>query len=164
VRGRKPVPTKTLETRNTFKINPNRKRPNEPEPPTSKPKLPRYLGATAKTAWKKLYKVLDEMSLLSSADHLSMELYAQAYQDYRKACVNVEKFGQVIVTVKGGRTYAARNPFDIVQERKALLLVRLLTEFGLTPSSRARVHAMPKQKNDPFTEFLKAREARISAS
>ncbi len=164
MRGRKPTPTKLLESRGTFKINPNRKRPNEPEAPTSKPEMPQYLGAVARTAWEQLYRVLDDMCLLSSADHVSMELYAQAYQDYRQACDNVEKYGQVFISVKGDRTYAARNPFDTVQERKALLLVRLLTEFGLTPSSRARVHAMPKQKNDPFTEFLKARETRISAS
>jgi P27 family predicted phage terminase small subunit len=41
----------------------------------------------------------------------------------------------------------------------------MLTEFGMTPSSRSRISAFPPQEeeDDPFEEFLRRREHRRQA-
>ena len=120
--------------------------------------MPTSLGVHGKRAWKKVCRVLDEMGLLSTADTTALEIYAQTYQDYRLAVENVRKIGQLIIIAKDGKTNVKRNPADVIQERKGLMLIKLLTEFGLTPSSRARVQALPEEKDDPFEKFLRARE------
>ena len=59
-----------------------------------------------------------------------------------------------------GTVVAKRNPWSVVKERTGQQVLRILTEFGLTPSSRTRVQALPEEENDPITEMLKARESR----
>jgi phage terminase small subunit len=77
MRGRKPKPTalKLIDG------NPG-KRPiagREPKPPATQPTCPAHLAATAKSEWKRLAGVLNEIGLLTRIDRTVLATYCQAY-------------------------------------------------------------------------------------
>lgn len=50
----------------------------------------------------------------------------------------------------------ARNPAIAIMETARKDLLRLLVEFGMTPSSRTRVQALPNGPKDELGDFLEA--------
>jgi len=154
-RGRKPVPTAIKEMRGTFEKNPQRRNQNEPVAPEGAPECPDHLSEPAKMEWYFMTNVLDEMGLLSRADRAALEIYCQTFGEWRHACDMVARHGAVIQMKTKAGILPKRNPFDLIRERTATTCAKLLTEFGLTPSSRSRV-AVEKKATDDFAEFLKA--------
>ena len=154
-RGRKPKPTAVKERTGTFKKNPKRRNTKEPVAPLGAPECPDYLNATATAEWRYMSTVLDEMSLLSRADRAALEIYCQTFSEWRHACDMVAQQGAVIQMETKAGILPKRNPFDLIRERTAQTCAKLLTEFGLTPSSRSRVQ-VEKKASDDFAEFLRA--------
>lgn len=143
-RGPKPKPTQFHVLHGTFDKNPQRSRDDEPVAPAGVPDCPDHLDELAQQEWKRVSQLLAEMNILTLADRAALELYCHSYSEWRKACVQVGKYGAVLIQKHGDKIDARRNPFDIVRERNAKACERLLAEFGLTPSSRSRVHATKK--------------------
>ena len=160
MRGRKPLPTAVHEMQGTYKKNPQRRRGSEPQPPPGAPECPGHLDDVAQEEWAMMCQILSDMGVLSKADRAALELYCQSYSDWRKACENVEKFGQVLVDTDGDQAQPAkRNPYDLIKERCGAACLRLLVEFGLTPSSRTRVSATSTKEDDPLAEYLRHRQS-----
>ena len=132
-RGRAPRPTKLK----ILQGEPNKDRINENEPdaPKGRPPMPRGLDAIGKKAWVGLCESLEALDILSVVDGPAIEVYAQTYSGYHVARKHVEKYGQVI-TENG---YMKRNPACAEMHQHKGELLRLLTEFGLTPASRSRL-------------------------
>ena len=147
-RGPKPRPTAINIAAGTYDKNPNRRRDAEPDPPKGYPECPGTLDEVAQIEWWYICGLLDEMGILSLADKSALELYCHTYSEWRKACESVAKYGAVLVNRSGDKVDAKRNPFDVVRERNAQMCAKLLAEFGLTPSSRARVEVRQKPKDD----------------
>lgn len=81
---------------------------------------------------------------------------SRTYGDWRNACEQVARMGAVIYSKKNDQLIVRRNQFDIVREKNAALCLKLLTEFGLTPSSRSRCQVEEKvDENDPFAEWMR---------
>ena len=97
--------------------------------------MPRGLDAIGKKAWVGLCESLEALDILSVVDGPAIEVYAQTYSGYHVARKHVEKYGQVI-TENG---YMKRNPACAEMHQHKGELLRLLTEFGLTPASRSRL-------------------------
>ena len=105
-------------------------------------------------------KLLSNMGILSKADAPALELYCSTYAAWRRACEDAEKLGPVLVqTTDTGKVEAKRNPYDIVRERNSQFCRQMLSEFGLTPSSRTRVPAQEVDEDNPFAEYLRRRMA-----
>lgn len=151
MRGRKPTPT-------VLKIlagNPG-KRPlpeNEPAAPRGKPRCPDHLKGEAKKEWGRICRELESMGLLHVTDRAAIALYCQLYAQWVEA---IEKIGTDVV-IKMPNGWPAPNPYLPVANKAAAQMVKLLTEFGLTPSSRTRIHAQPAKADDagadPFAEL-----------
>ena len=154
-RGRKPKPTAVKEMSGTFEKNPKRRNTKEPTAPPGAPECPDHLNDLAKVEWWYMSSVLDEMGLLSRADRAALEIYCQTFAQWREACDMVAKHGAVIQMKTKAGVQPKRNPFDLIRERTGQTCARLLAEFGLTPSSRSRVH-VEKKATDDFAEFLRA--------
>lgn len=138
-RGRKPKPTALKLLTGAFEKDPQRRNRNEPTPSQKTPRCPAYLDAIAKAEWRYMTKVLADLRLLTMTDRAALELYCHTYSEWRKACEQVAKYGAVLIRTFNGKTEAKRNPFDVVRERNATQMARMLQEFGLTPSSRTRI-------------------------
>ena len=154
-RGRKPLPTSIKVINGSFSKNPKRRNKKEPVAPDGAPECPDYLSDLAKIEWWYMCSILNEMGLASRAARAALEIYCQTIAEWRHACEMVARHGAVIQMKTKSGGIPKRNPFDLIRERTAQMCAKMLTEFGLTPSSRSRVQ-VDRKATDDFSEFLKA--------
>jgi P27 family predicted phage terminase small subunit len=158
--GRKPIST-------SFKVlagNPG-KRPlneNEPKPRTVLPRCPPHLSDEAKREWRRVSKMLYRLGLLTELDTTALALYCQTYSRWVEAEKKLASFGMLIETPND---LPMQSPYLSIANRCFDQLRAMLTEFGMTPSSRSRISAFPPQEeeDDPFEESLRRQEDRRQA-
>jgi P27 family predicted phage terminase small subunit len=135
MRGRKPVPTVVQIARG----NPGKRRLNEHEPMPDQPRTldpPEWLQGDARAEWINKAAMLDRLGLLTEADLHALELYCQTYAQWREAQRMIDQFGLIVQSTKG---FPAMSPWLHVAHMAQAQMMKLLIEFGLTPSSRSRV-------------------------
>ena len=153
-RGRKPLPTAMHEMNGSYIKNPQRRPKNEPKAPKEAPTCPRYLDRLAKNEWRHACGLLAEMGVLSAADKSALAIYCETYSEWRKAVDMCKQYGAWQVTKNArGDIETKRHEWDRVRERTADACRRWLTEFGLTPSARARLQ-VEKETKDEFDAFI----------
>tara|TARA_R100001198_G_C5038805_1_gene100649 strand:+ start:44 stop:496 length:453 start_codon:yes stop_codon:yes gene_type:complete len=131
-RGRKPIPTEIKRLKGSDKINPGRLNLNEPRPDRKKHRRPTWIkDKHGKQAWTYYSDLLDELGVVTTADRIAMEQLAQSYANWRKCQEATEKEGIVVDGKRNPNDIAARDWYD--------RLIKILVEFGLTPSSRSRI-------------------------
>lgn len=72
--------------------------------------------------------------LLTGTDRDILAAWCNACVEYARAVVEVRKIGQVVKTKDGN---AIQNPFLGIMNRQAMLMVKLGSELGFSPSARA---------------------------
>lgn len=134
MRGRKPKPTalKLIDG------NPGKRpiRGREPKPPTALPTCPAHLSATAKSEWKRLAGVLNEIGLLTRIDRTVLAAYCQAYGRWVEAERRLAETPPLLKTPAG---YVQVSPWITISNKQVELMTRLMAELGLTPSARSRL-------------------------
>ena len=162
--GPRPQSTQTMHLTGQAAVHPERINKNEPTPPVGAPLKPGYLDATASEAWDHVVSLFDQMGMLNKADGVLIELYAVTYSSYRNALAMVVKTGQVLLVREdnGKRVEVKRNPYSVELHKYTDRLMKLLAEMGMTPSGRTRVAANPKNDDDPFSEWLKAKRGSVN--
>ncbi len=153
--GRKPLPSSIKIMRGSDKQHPERMNRSEPTVPNDSPICPPHVvDEIAKAEWVRMCDTLQEMGMLSSAWQQALEIYVNSYAKWRKAVEMVDKIGLATVTKNGkGETVIVRNPFSSEAHRYGDECFRLLTEFGLTPSSKTRVSKA--DASDDLMDFLR---------
>lgn len=159
MRGRKPVPTAIKILRG----NPGR-RPlptSEPMPAaleeTHAP--PAWLHETAKREWRRLAPVLARAGLLTALDVDALTSYCVQYSLWRQAVAVLRRKGVIQVDKETG--IARQSPYLLIARQTQASLTKLLVEFGMTPSARARVtraapgHDPSAPATNPLDEFLR---------
>jgi P27 family predicted phage terminase small subunit len=116
--------------------------------------MPGHLGEDAQKEWKRLVKELGAMRLLTSADSDALAMYCQTYERWVAASKKLAAEGMVTFTEKG---YPVMSPYIAIVNQCIKTMQRLLTEFGMTPASRARIQVPEKKEADPFDDFLRRR-------
>ena len=145
--GRKPKP-KRLQL---LQGRPGKRPPaNEPKPPPIAPECPDWLADEAKEEWRRVAPKLERLGLLTEIDRTALAAYCQEYARWVEAEAVLAEVGMVIETEKG---YLYQRP-ELGIARKALQLIKSwCAEFGLTPSSRARMN-LPEQSEEDGLEKL----------
>lgn len=146
--GRKPIPTNLKVLRGTDQ--PCRINPNEPKPKADRIRPPFKLSKEARRHWTKLIKQLRDAKIVTEIDAHAAALYCESFATYCDAIEKVRLAGSV---VKGKDGFPVRSPYLVVAERAHQQMRDLLTEFGMTPSSRTRVTATEQPKKP--TRFKK---------
>lgn len=152
VRGARPLPTKLKFVRGTLRKG--RVNAHEPVLEVEIPPCPRELGAAAKKEWKRIAPELAGMGLLSRIDRAALALYCDSYGRWLEAIGALKKFGVVIKSTNG---YPVQSPFVAIANKAGEQVRLLLSEFGMSPSSRTRVHAIPLANEDNALEALRRR-------
>lgn len=150
-RPRKPTALKILQG------NPGR-RPigNEPKPTSGLPKCPSHLSAVAKAEWKRTGKELDRLGLMTKIDRAAFEAYCCCYANWRRAQEMLDKSGPLLVL--GDKLQV--NPAARLAEMALSQMYKFLTEFGLSPASRTRLHVPEvKKAQDEFDAYQKRRKS-----
>ena len=155
--GAKPKPT-------ALKVlygNPG-KRPlpkNEPKPKPIAPECPEWLHKDAKKEWGRIVPELERLDLITVVDMAALSGYCESWAQYKEATEFIHKHGSVypIKDDQGRVKYLQQVP-QVSIANKALTNVRsFCSEFGLTPSARARMVVPGAQDTDEEMERLLAR-------
>lgn len=143
--GKRPQPTKMKIIKGTLQNC--RANKNEATPPPDLPAVPRGMTGAAKAEWLKMAPLLYDLGLLSTIDTTALEAYCRCYGLWADAMKSVKKEGATVVSSKG---YPIQNPNLKTAMKCSKELQSWLTEFGMTPASRARVPAKAQPKKTGF--------------
>jgi len=144
----KRLPTEIKRQRGTLRDD--RTNPNEPQSPLAIPPVPTWLSEEGQKSFVELSTLLHDMSVLTQADEVSLTLLCDAYGDYKQAKEVINKLGPTQdVTSREGHTKSIQRPEVLIANQAFTRVFQLLKEFGLTPSSRAKVNAIENQGKTP---------------
>ena len=130
--GRRPKPTRVKELQG----NPGKRALNTREPrPETPVKRPRGLKGLPDTFWREHASELERLGVLTGVDGAAFRLMAEAYAFAIEAAFELRLDG---FTVEG-RDGPKKNPLAQVWRDNAVLFKAFATEFGMTPSARARL-------------------------
>ena len=148
MRGRKPKPT-------ADKIlcgNPGRRPLNdsEPQPRRVLPACPSHLSREAKAEWRRMARDLYDAGLLTAVDRNALAMYCDYYATYVRN-KRLSEGNEVILTKDGN---FIQHPALAVKNRAAEMMMKLGVEFGMTPSSRARIHVEKPEHEQSMADIL----------
>ncbi len=152
-KGRKRQATAVKESSGALKKNPQRRNLNEPQAVAGRPDPPDFVESDelALGKWHHLCEVLEQLGVLSQTDHDLMAAYACSWSEWVKLIAIVRKEGHTVIGGTGG---VIVNPSAREMDKAFGRLVKLVPEFGLSPSSRSRLSAAPKKEANPLNEYL----------
>ena len=159
--GRKRKPTQLV----ILEGNPGKKkiRNQISGPPTGDMVPPSHLDLYAVEEWNRVADGLNVMGILSEIDQSALAAYCMAYSRWRKAEEELAKLEQ-----KGGAIAALvqktvsgnwiQQPLIGIANKAAGDMVRYASEFGMTPSARARLAVDPgRGKGSKFDGLINAK-------
>lgn len=106
---------------------------------------PAKLRQTAFLEWKKIVADLLPRGLLQPTDAPLLAVYCNAYAIWQEATIAVETYGSVIKSDSG---FPVQSPYISIMNHQADTMMRLASEFGLTPKSRARMPEPPSERDE----------------
>jgi len=148
MKGKKPQPTKMK----ILKDNPGRRPLNENEPEPEKGELrdpPEHIGEHGKKEWQRLAPILHGLGLLTEADYPAFEAYCQTYSRWVDAELFLQEHGSTETTTNGN---IIQSPVVGIANTSLQIMLKYMSEFGLTPSSRSRV-SVTKGKENKFSKY-----------
>ncbi len=161
--GRKPKPPalKILEG------NPGKRRieMDIPQPDGRIPTCPPWLEEAAKVEWMRVAPELNKLGLLSRVDRSALAAYCQAYARWQAAEAVLSSEGLTYeYTNKNGSTNTTLRPEVLVAKQYLQFLRAFCTEFGLTPSSRARMVLPKDEEDDEENDFRRLLGGKLATS
>jgi P27 family predicted phage terminase small subunit len=152
MRGRKPHPT-ALKALLGF---PGKRKKNDEEPTpavTPSPRAPSWMAKEAKKEWRRLAPVLGALGVLTETDADALAAYCEAWATWKDATQKIREFGLVIKHPTAGKLPVV-SPYVKIAHNAMTQMRALLVEFGMTPSSRARIHVAKPAQANPLDRFL----------
>jgi P27 family predicted phage terminase small subunit len=162
-KGRRPLPSAVKNLRG----NPGKRTPNanEPELQSGDPVMPPRLSEAAQDEWKRIVPILRTMGLLTPADGAALAAYCYAFDLWMLANDEVKEFGILIKAPVMGRkgtpeenevvAYITRkNPAVAIGNEQLKTMKSFLVEYGLTPSSRSKLHVEKPKVVDPADAYF----------
>jgi len=128
---------------------------DEPQPEQFEkfPPAPRHLGKDAKKFWRRRGPGLARCGIFTTIDYEAFATCCQWYGRWVEAERALAKSTLLIKTKDGN---IIQNPLLGIANRAAVEFRKCCTEFGMTPSSRARITATaPREQENPYEAFLK---------
>lgn len=149
VPGTKPKPTAMKKLAG----NPGKRALNKQEPklPVDIPQPPEILNDAALTEWERVVKELFATGVITLADRAALAAYCMAYSRWLEAEEYLEQHSWTYTTEKGNEI---QSPYVGIANQLRMQVVKFATEFGMTPSSRSRVNAVPKDDADQLERSL----------
>ena len=143
VRGRKPLPSAVHRLhglpgkRPLPASEPDAVRRKRPPPP------PRSLKGNdrARAIWRLYARQLHAIRVLSQTDEAALLLLVETQLRWEMAIAALAEAGSL--TVQSAAGVPIPSPYLAIATKSQEQLLRLFTEFGMTPSARSRVAALP---------------------
>jgi P27 family predicted phage terminase small subunit len=149
MKGRKPVPRAVHLLRGL--PSKHKLAADEPQPtPVTDLTPPAWLDPEAQAEWIRLAPMLERLGVLTETDTGALTAYCDAWATWKGATQQIRKFGMVI---KGKEAVPVVSPYVKIAHNALMHMRALLTEFGMTPSSRARVHVPTKTEKPVVSKW-----------
>ena len=115
-------------------------------------------GSLAKKCWKITVGLIAEMELISQTDWRALEEYCRHYQRWKRLVTLVEDNGESLTyTDASHNERRCRNPdFSALLDTEKQM-AKFETEYGFTPSARARLSIPGNKREDPLDALFAAR-------
>lgn len=149
----KPARLKLVEGRSPGRDSGGRKVPESPKfiRQGQAPDAPDWLDAEALAEWRRVAPTLERLDLLKPEDRALLSAYCETWSVYVAAVQRVRAEGLTITSPKSGVVH--RNPAVTVAETARMHLLRLASEFGLTPAAEQRLAVAPGDDGDGLNPF-----------
>ena len=157
MKGRKPASDEVAKAEGRHLKNPERYKHDVPAKSPEEPIKPAYFDDVASEEWDRMEAILKPASMWSSTYQIVLELYCESYSNYRRTIEQVRISGTALTGKdENGNPFIKRNPFAVEMHKYKEETLKLLTELGLTPSSRSRVHLSigSNAEDDPVLRLL----------
>lgn len=115
----------------------------EPKPKAEAPRCPSILSPDAKKHWRTIVKQLAAAKIMTKLDTDALAIYCEAYARWADANAHLQKFGIVVKTPKG---WPMQSPYLSISNKAFEQMKGMLSEFGMTPSSRTKVSVVDEGK------------------
>ncbi len=145
-RGKKPTNLKVLQ--GTYRADRDGDLKDQLQFPSYVPNAPDHLSKEGLVEWGRISTILYEAGLLTKIDRAALAAYCQSYGRWVEAEYHLKDTGLVIQTTNGN---VIQNPLVGISNQAMEHMRKFLTEFGMTPASRAKV---PKPKGNGSEEEL----------
>jgi len=127
----------------------------EPTPPRGIPDPPDWLHALELEAWGTLAAALEPMGVVTVSDGPALTALVQAWAEWREARGTLDLEGTYYDTLDAaGNRIVRKHPAVGVASDAWRRISSMLSEFGLTPSSRSRLQVVASGEPDAFESFL----------
>ena len=91
--------------------------------------------------------MLFALAILTELDMVALAAYCQTYSIYKQAIKAMRENGPTFTNDKG---YVGARPEDGIANRALSEIRAFCAEFGLTPSSRARMEVQVAKQREPY--------------
>ena len=142
--GRPATPTATKKLQGTYR--PDRDGGSDARLRSNTPTCPAWLDKDAKAEWRRIANELHDAGLLKFVDRAALAAYCQAWARWMQAELLVQKIGLVVKTTNGNIIPSPAVGIANVAMRD---MIKALREFGMTPSSRARLIVAGDEEREP---------------
>lgn len=134
----------------------------EPQAKAGAPRRPTEVKGRAKREWDLIIPELQRLGVLATCDRVALAGYALASGRFFDLTHDIDALGGEWAFTPTGTIEI--NRITRQRDKAEAAMLRFLVEFGLTPSSRARVHANAEQAevdDDPAEAFFRERRLRL---
>lgn len=154
MRGRKPTPSRLHELRGDPGKR-HRSRDGEPRPNVLEKvgPVPSHLNDLAKAEYRRIMKEQVGLRMITPSDRASMAAYCSAYATYIESDERLKTEPWTTTTARGG---SRPNPLFKIRDDALKLMNKFASEFGLTPSARARVKGASAPNQTDLFDILDA--------
>lgn len=127
------------------------RRNGEPQPPAGKPTKPAWLTGEGAKLWKQVTAQLAQMGTLAKSDAQAIARYCDQVVRWVAAAEFLKKYGETypLKDDKGKVRCFQQFPQVGIVNKLSVSILRLEQEFGLTPSSRARLKVDTNERRAP---------------
>lgn len=108
--------------------------------------------AQALKEWRRVTTELEQKGLAMRATKTMVLLHCLAYQDFHDAGEMIEAEGKIVAGERGARK---ANPGYQLRREAAAMMLKILSELGLSPTAAARVNPGENSEQDEFIELLR---------
>ncbi|MFO7905810.1 MAG: phage terminase small subunit P27 family [Pirellulaceae bacterium] len=107
--------------------------------------MPAGLSDKGKAHWKKVSADLKDAGILTNIDVHALAMYCESYARWADANEKIQQYGPVVKTPNG---FPAQSPYIQIANKAFDQMRAMLTEFGMTPSSRTKISRADEDKED----------------
>ena len=132
----------------------------EPKAASGAPPMPTDLSKAAKKVWKAMVPILLKLGTLTTSDGDALAAYCECKVMWRSAQDSIVKDGVVTIGSQG----PAKNPAVNVADSALKQMRAIMSEFGLTPASRTKIHTTNPDQESDLSRLLNERSRIRSAN